>query len=218
MPRYTVTENPPPFKTGESTTTEIDTDADIPLVGQRIFSNPLVDTPAYTIIQSVPARPPKTIVNTTVINNTTIINPGENVEISAEYFNTLSLSNISGRTLLSNNGAGPDTYDDNNTPIWNTAFMRIESTVLKEVLDIQLSFTVNTDTLGGAFEIESNNGAVIDIIEEEITIQQQDYTIALKIIVDQDSIDNGIQFFITPELGMTISVTNYSLLIIKGQC
>ena len=41
MPRYTVTENPPPFKTGESTTTEIDTDADIPLVGQRIFSNPL---------------------------------------------------------------------------------------------------------------------------------------------------------------------------------
>lgn len=217
MSLYTVTENPAPFKKGETTTTTMDTNANISFVSQAVTTNNrLTNFPVYSVIQVTPAKPITTIINTTTINNTTIINTGEGIKISAEYYNTLPLVNISSRTLLSNNGGGGNTYDDNPTPIWNTALMRLQPTVLKEVFDISLKFTLTTDTLGGTFEVEAFNNTKIDIIEEEINIQQQDYIIRFNLVIDQRSIDNGVSFFITPELGMSISVTNYSLLIVRG--
>lgn len=85
----------------------------------------------------------------------------------------------------------------------------------KKFLEVILSFTLTTDTLGGSFEIEAYDGTAIEVIEEDITIQQQDYSTRFRIITNQDSITNGIKFFITPELGMTLNITNFSLLIIK---
>jgi hypothetical protein len=217
MPLYRVTENPPPFKQGNPSSTVMNTDANVGLIPQVITTNRLTDFPIYKVIQSVPIKPPTTIINTTtIVNNTTIINPNGGINISAEYFNTLLLNNISTRTLLINNGGGTNTYDDSTSPIWDTALMKLKPSILKEVFDVSLKFTVSTDTLGGAFEVEAFSNIKIDIIEEEINIQQQDYTIRFKLVADQRAIDNGIYFFITPELGMTISITDYSLLVVRG--
>lgn len=216
MPLYTVTENPPPFTQGESDTTTFDSSARPAIEFDVVMDNRLVSTPAYRIIQSPPIKQKTTTVRTTVINNTTIVNKGDSMKLSAEYENTLLLENISGRTLLSNDGGGPKTYDDTGSPIWDSANMKIVCMNLKEVLDVQLRFSMTSDTLGGAFEIEAYNGSKVDIIEEEINIQEQDFTIRFRIIIDQNSIDNGIQFYITPELGMTVSVNEFSLVIVKG--
>lgn len=213
---YTITENPSPFKKGESETISFNSEARPGIEFDIVIDNRLVTTPIYRIVQSPPLRQQNINVNRTVIEQNISVVNGENIEISAEYFNTFLINNISTRTLLINNGGGVNTYDDNISNIYNTTSMSITPTLLKEVLDIQLKFRVQSDTLGGDFKIEAFNGSTIDIIEQVVNIQDQYYTIKFKLVVSQDSIDNGIQFFITPEEGMTLSINDYSLLIIKG--
>ena len=218
MPTYTIVENPPPFKSGITTTQTIDAD-DATILESAVIENRLVDVPVYTIIQvGTGGAVPTPTINNTVIEQTFNI-VSTNVEVAALYENISSNANISSRTQLINDGLGSTTYDDNTTPIWNTIVNKIEPTILKEVLDIQLRFKLTTDTLGGTFEIDlDRNGInpIIDTIEEDIRIQDQDYTIRFKIVVDQDMIDNGICIFIKPELGMTLTVLDFSLLITKG--
>lgn len=215
MPKYTVVENPAPFTQGESTTSSIN----IALNNQQSYvkkiSNRLIDVPVYNVIQKAPIKSPNTVVNTTVLNqDITIINEGS-TKVSAQYNNISLINNITTRRQLINDGLGPNSYDDNLIPIWSTLVNQINCSMSKKFLEVILSYTLTTDTLGGAFEVEAFSGSVIEIIEEDITIQEQDFSTRFRIITNQDSITNGIKFFITPELGMILNITNFSLLIIK---
>lgn len=214
--KYTVTENPPPFTEGLSTTTSITVDLDKPpQIKEQIFSNRLINFPTYTIIQRVPTKSSSTIVNSTVINqDITIINQGNNNRTTAEYYHSSAMS-LNSRTQIINNG-GLGTYDDNTSPIWSTTTNRIICTTLKDIINITVNVKCTTDTLGGSFEIEINNGTILDIIENNINIQNQDFNIEFNVVVDQNSIMNGVAIFITPELGMTLNINTSSLLIIKG--
>lgn len=214
--KYKVVENPPPGKRGISTITEMNTDTkNILSIGERFNSNRNVDIPLYNVVQRVAPLPPRTIVNNTIINQEITINNSGTAKVAAEYFHSLPINNITTRTQIINNGAGLGTYDDNTLPIWNVNTSTLSVDAPKKFFEIILSFTLTTDTLGGAFEIEAYNGTSIEIIEEDITIQQQDFTTRFRIISDNNSITNGIRFFITPELGMKINITNFSILIIK---
>lgn len=213
--KYTVVENPAPFTQGESTTSSIN----IALNNQQSYvkriSNQLIDIPIYNVIQKAPIKSTNTVVNTTVLNqDITIINEGS-TKIGAQYNNLSLMNNIISRTQFINDGLGLNSYDDNTIPIWSTLINQINCSMPKKFLEVILSYTLTTDTLGGAFEIEAFNGSSIEIIEEDITIQEQDFSTRFRIITNQDSITNGIKFFITPELGMTLNITNFSLLIIK---
>lgn len=212
--RYTIIENPPPYTQGLTTTSSFNTQIYKPIVNQR-FSNKLIDNPSYNIIQAIPPKLPGTVVNSTIINQEiTIVNQGNN-KLGAQYIHTNPISNINTRTQLINNG-GLATYDDNPTPIWSTTNNKLLCTVLKEFIQVVINIKCSTNTLGGAFEIEANNGTVLHIIESNITIQNQDFNIEFNIITDQNCVTNGLQFFISPELGMNLNISNFSLLIIKG--
>lgn len=211
--RYTITENPPPFTNGVSTTTQFNTDSNGPRIIQEVFDNRLTTIPIFNIIQKAPIKSPSTTVNNTVINqDITIINQG-NSKVSAQYNHTNIINDITTRTQLINNG-GLGTYDDNLSPIWATN--KILSTAVKEFINIIINIKCTTDTLGGAFEIELNNGTVLDIIESNINIQDQDFNIEFNVITDLNTVTNGIRLFITPELGMSLNISTFSLLIIKG--
>lgn len=213
--KYTVVENPAPYTQGESTTSSINIELSNQQSYIRRTSNRLVDVPIYNVIQRAPIKSTNTVVNTTILNqDITIINEGS-TKVSAQYNNLSLMNNIISRTQFINDGLGLNSYDDNTIPIWSTLINQINCSMPKKFLEVILSYTLTTDTLGGAFEIEAFNGSTIEIIEEDITIQEQDFSTRFRIITNQDSITNGIKFFITPELGMTLNITNFSLLIIK---
>ena len=213
--KYTVVENPAPYTQGESTTSSINIELSNQQSYIRRTSNRLVDVPIYNVIQRAPIKSTNTVVNTTILNqDITIINEGS-TKVSAQYNNLSLMNNIISRTQFINDGLGLNSYDDNTIPIWSTLINQINCSMPKKFLEVILSYTLTTDTLGGAFEIEAFNGSIIEIIEEDITIQEQDFSTRFRIITNQDSITNGIKFFITPELGMTLNITNFSLLIIK---
>lgn len=213
--KYTVVENPAPYTQGESTTSSINIELSNQQSYIRRTSNRLLDVPIYNVIQRAPIKSTNTVVNTTILNqDITIINEGS-TKVSAQYNNLSLMNNIVSRTQFINDGLGLNSYDDNTIPIWSTLINQINCSMPKKFLEVILSYTLTTDTLGGAFEIEASNGSIIEIIEEDITIQEQDFSTRFRIITNQDSITNGIKFFITPELGMTLNITNFSLLIIK---
>ena len=213
--KYTVVENPAPYTQGESTTSSINIELSNQQSYIRRTSNRLLDVPIYNVIQRAPIKSTNTVVNTTILNqDITIINEGS-TKVSAQYNNLSLMNNITSRTQFINDGLGLNSYDDNTIPIWSTLINQINCSMPKKFLEVILSYTLTTDTLGGAFEIEAFNGSIIEIIEEDITIQEQDFSTRFRIITNQDSITNGIKFFITPELGMTLNITNFSLLIIK---
>jgi hypothetical protein len=214
--KYTVTENPPPYTQGLSTTSSINTELNRPSIYRQPQTGRLVNIPAYNITPKVAIKSPATTVNNTTINQEiTIINQGNNSRTSAQYNNTNIINPITTRTQLINNG-GLGTYDDNSTPVWSTITNKIICNNIKELLSVTLNLKCSTNTLGGSFEIEANNGAVIDIIETGHQIQNQDFNIEFTIVTDQNCVTNGIGLFITPELGMTININDFSLLIIKG--
>lgn len=213
--KYTVTENPPPYTQGLSTTSSINVELNRPIINRQKISNRLIDIPAYNIIQRVPIKSPATTINNTTLNQEiTIINQGSS-KTSARYNNTNTITPITTRTQLTNNG-GLGTYDDNNSPIWSTTINKLICNSIKEFLSITLTLKCSTNTLGGSFEVEANNGTVLDIIEVGHQIQNQDFNIEFTIVTDQNCVTNGIRFFITPELGMSLNINNSSLLIIKG--
>lgn len=213
--KYTVVENPAPYTQGESTTSSINIELSNQQSYIRRTSNRLLDVPLYNVIQRAPIKSTNTVVNTTILNqDITIINEGS-TKVSAQYNNLSLMNSINSRTQFINDGLGLNSYDDNPIPIWSTLLNQINCSMPKKFLEVILSYTLTTDTLGGAFEIEAFNGSIIEIIEEDITIQEQDFSTRFRIITNQDSITNGIKFFITPELGMTLNIANFSLLIIK---
>lgn len=216
MPKYTVVENPPPFTQGATTVSSIVVKLNNNQNYIRRASSRLTDTPIYNIIQAeAPIKTSETIVNNTIVNQEiTIINEGS-TKIAAQYNNLSIMNNINNRTQFINDGLGINTYDDNNIPIWSTLINQINCSMPKKFLEVILSYTLTTDTLGGSFEVEAYDGTALEIIEEDITIQEQDYSTRFRIITNNNSITNGIKFFITPELGMTLNLTNFSLLIIK---
>lgn len=205
MPRYTIVENPPPFTQGQSTTSSIN----VQINNRQIYNNP------YRLIQLAPIKSENTVLNNTVINQEiTVINEGSQ-KTSAEYKNLSAMSNITTRRQLINDGLGIGSYDDNNPTIWSVIINQITCSMNKKFIEAILSFTATTDTLGGAFEIEAYDGTPLRKIEETISIEEQDFSIRFRLITNQNSITNGIKFFITPELGMKITITNFSLVLIK---
>lgn len=210
MPKkYTITENPPPFKKGPSTTTSFIT----PNINE-FNNNKTIEFPSYNII-TINNTPKPTILNSTTINQEiTVVNQGIG-RVSAQYTHSNSINNIINRRQLLNNGA-LNTYDDNVIPIWNTLTSKLLPQNIKEFLTVTLSIKCTTDTLGGSFEIELNDGTSLDIIENNITIQNQDFNIEFNIVATSSAVTNGLSFFITPELGMAINISEFSLLIIKG--
>ena len=217
---YRITENPPPGKTGESLVKVIDDSSlvAIPLVPVR--SEPrLVHFPYYTIvtdgttnkINQRPAATPPIIIETTVVNSSATLS-------SLYEDNTAGIANISSRTPVTNNGLGADTFEDILPPIWDKILNQINSYSTKEIIEVQLRFTVSTDTLGGAFEIQletlsTNN--IIDTQEFNTNIQEQDYTVIFKIVTRPDDVTSGIGIYIEPELGMTLSLTNIEFVFIR---
>lgn len=214
--KYTVVENPPPFTQGATTVSSIVVKLNNNQSYVKRANSRLTDTPIYNVTQiAAPIKTKETIINNTIVNQEiTIINEGS-TKVAAQYSNLSAMTNINNRRQFINDGLGTNTYDDNTTPIWSTLINQINCSMPKKFLEVILSFTLTTDTLGGSFEIEAYDGTAIEVIEEDITIQQQDYSTRFRIITNQDSITNGIRFFITPELGMTLNITNFSLLIIK---
>lgn len=205
MPRYTIVENPPPFTQGQSTTSSIN----VQINNRQVYNNP------YRLIQLAPIKSENTVLNNTVINQEiTVINEGSQ-KTSAEYKNLSAMSNITTRRQLINDGLGVGSYDDNNPTIWSVIINQITCSMNKKFIEAILSFTATTDTLGGAFEIEAYDGTPLRKIEETISIEEQDFSIRFRLITNQNSITNGIKFFITPELGMKLTITNFSLVIIK---
>lgn len=214
--KYTVVENPPPFTQGATTVSSIVVKLNNNQSYVKRANSRLTDTPIYNVTQiTAPIKTKETIINNTIVNQEiTIINEGS-TKVAAQYNNLSAMTNINNRRQFINDGLGTNTYDDNTTPIWSTLINQINCSMPKKFLEVILSYTLTTDTLGGSFEIEAYDGTAIEVIEEDITIQQQDYSTRFRIITNQDSITNGIKFFITPELGMTLNITNFSLLIIK---
>lgn len=205
MPRYTIVENPPPFTQGQSTTSSIN----VQINNRQIYNNP------YRLIQLAPIKSENTVLNNTIINQEiTVINEGSQ-KTSAEYKNLSAMSNITTRRQLINDGLGIGSYDDNNPTIWSVIVNQITCSMNKKFIEAILSFTATTDTLGGAFEIEAYDGTPLRKVEETISIEEQDFSIRFRLITNQNSITNGIKFFITPELGMKITITNFSLVLIK---
>lgn len=215
MPKYTVVENPPPFTQGQSTTSSIITTLNNNQSRFLNSSNRLIDTPYYNVIQRALVKAPTTIVNTTVLNQDIDIFNSGSIRTSAEYKNLSVMNSIQTRTQFINDGLDTRTYDDNNPPIWSTLINQLNSNILKEYIDIVLKFRVQTDTLGGTFEIEVFDGTVCYQTSRTINIEEQAFNVNFKLITNQNSITNGIKFFITPEMGMTLNVNNFSLLIIK---
>ncbi len=214
--KYTVVENPPPFTQGATTVSSIVVKLNNNQSYIKRANSRLIDTPIYNVTQiTAPIKTKETIINNTIVNQEiTIINEGT-TKIAAQYNNLSAMTNINNRRQFINDGLGTNTYDDNTIPIWSTLINQINCSMPKKFLEVILSYTLTTDTLGGSFEIEAYNGTAIEVIEEDITIQEQDFSTRFRIITNQDSITNGIKFFITPELGMTLNITNFSLLIIK---
>lgn len=214
--KYTVVENPPPFTQGATTVSSIVVKLNNNQSYVKRANSRLTDTPIYNVTQiTAPIKTKETIINNTIVNQEiSIINEGS-TKVAAQYNNLSAMTNINNRRQFINDGLGTNTYDDNTTPIWSTLINQINCSMPKKFLEVILSYTLTTDTLGGSFEIEAYDGTAIEVIEEDITIQQQDYSTRFRIITNQDSITNGIKFFITPELGMTLNITNFSLLIIK---
>jgi hypothetical protein len=215
MKKYTITENPAPFKQGISTTTSFN-NFNPSTIAERT-NNKLIDIPTPVVINVPISKPPATILNSTVINQEiNILNQGNSTRITAVYNHSNSINNITTKTALINDGLGVGSYDDNNNVVWASNINRIVSSNLKEIIVVTINLKCSTDTLGGAFELEVSNGNVLDIIENNINIQNQDFNIETTIVVDQTTINNGVQLFLKPEVGMSITVSNFSLLIIKG--
>jgi hypothetical protein len=217
MKKYTVTENPAPFTEGESTIASMNIPYRRPQ-DIRPISNRLVSIPSYTSIEAIDVNfKPPIQVNSTIINQEiNILNQGNSTRITALYNHSNSINNITTKTALINDGLGIGSYDDNNNVVWTSNTNRITSNNLKEIIVVTINLKCSTDTLGGAFELEVNNGNVLDIIENNINIQNQDFNIETTIVVDQTTINNGVQFFLKPEIGMSLTISNFSLLIIKG--
>jgi len=213
---YTVNEGPAPFKDGERSTTVIENTDSVDLIINNSLTNRLVNVPRYVIIpRKNTVRPPNTV-NTTVINQ--VVSGSSGSSFKAQYTHAGTQANIVMRTKLSNNGNGVGSYDDNPSPVWNVVKNELVSVAAGELIEIQIRFQSQTDTLGGAFEIELDKGGdspIIDIQEYDQTNQFQDYTITFKVVSDSDFVANNACIFIKPELGMTLSISNLSFLILK---
>lgn len=217
---YTINEGPPPFRDGKRNQTRIDdTTGGVDIIiglNNVVESNRLLDVKPYTIITREPTPTPPNTVNTTIVNNVIQVSGGQSFK--AEYVHAGTQSAITSRTKLINNGNGVGTYDENPSPVWNIVTNELVSQAPGEIIEIQLRFQAQTDTLGGAFEIELDKGGanpIIDIQEHDQTNQFQDYTIIFKVVSDSDFANNNACIYIKPELGMTLSISNLSFLILK---
>lgn len=217
---YTTNEGAAPFRDddGKRNITFIsDTDRPDLLFSEQdtLLRNRLIDVRRYRIVQQKPVVQPPNTVNTTVINN---IVQGGGPAFKATYVHAGTQSGITSRTKLINNGNGVGTYDENSSPAWNVVTNELVSQAVGEIIELQLRFQSQTDTLGGAFEIELDKGGanpIIDIQEYDQTNQFQDYTIIFKVVSDSDFVNNNACIYIKPELGMTLSISNLSFLILK---
>lgn len=216
--KYTILENPVPGTKGPSYYTELGLDDNSVYVEEREnTSGRLTDFRSYRIVPARKPRP-KTEINTVhVTQNITYIESDEGIELSSVYINLSQMVNKTEKFQLINDGLGEGTYDDSSVAMWDTIINELTISDLKGVYDIQLCFDITTDTLGGTFELSAESkGKVIDIIEEDVHIQNQDFTLRFKIIANEELVNNNVQFYMKPELGMKISVNNFKIVIIRG--
>lgn len=216
---YRITENPPPGKSGVSSSQSFDdTNAEDQFVILPPGDRPrLVEFPFYTIVndgatgrRELPTAPSPIVIETTVVNSS--------ATLSARYVDTVGLTGINARTLLTNDGLGASTFSDMPLPIWDTSANKINVYNDKEIIELQIRLRASTDTLGGAFELELETIStltVIDTQEYNINIQEQDYTITYKIVTSTDDATNGINIYVKPELGMSLDLTNIEFVFIR---
>ena len=143
---------------------------------------------------------------------TTIINTAV---ATAEYRHSGTMSNVNGRTGIQINGVSIGSYDDTGYLAWNDNKIRARG--IGQTLEVQLQFRATTDTLGGLFNIEINKGGsdpILDTQDHTINTVTQDFTITSNIVVDDDFLNNGAEIFITPEVGMNLTINNLEILII----
>lgn len=224
---YRVTENPPPDpapgirnpRTGATHVTTFD-DSDveiIPINDVTAQQSQLVRYPFYQIVNTsptgrreTPSAPTPVIIQPTIINSS--------ATLSSIYDDLAGMSTITARTKVTNDGGGPDTSFDIVPVIWDTGSNVINVYAEKEIIEVQIRFTVATDTLGGAFELdlESVTGAeLIHREEKSVNIQDQDFTINLKVVTKSAWMVGGICIFIKPELGMSIDLSDIEFTFIK---
>lgn len=215
---YIVTENPPPGKTGQSFKQVIDDSNFDGLVETIILDNRLVEIPlTIGVTQVVPIETNNINVNSVVINNT-VTNNIDSAVVTAKYDHSIDILGITTSTTLVNDGLGVETFDNNTSPVWNTSTNKLIAQSINEVYQLQLRFKSDTDTLGGAFEIEVNKGGVDPIIDQqEHTINKLDqtFTSTFNLIVDNDFLNNGASIIVSPELGMSLDIKELEFVIIK---
>lgn len=227
---YTIIENPPPgkrnsesittvqsFNDDEKTLSQLSVGTSVgELLESRSRTQPYVVISNQPIILPARDRSNPTIIQPIIINNN--LSAGSAV-ISARYENSGSINSITSRTLFTNNGLGSRTQDNNTPNIWTLTTNTIDVQSANEIIEVQIRFTASTDTLGGAFELELEsilNSFVIDKQEFNINIQDQDYTAVYKVLTTTNDAAAGIRIYITPELGMTLNLTDIEFIFIKS--
>jgi len=221
---YTINEGPAPLRNNSDNNriiTFIPNNKTVDIVSaesETLITNRLVDMRKYTIQPRQPQANLPNTVNTTIVNNIVQVSGSGGTLIKAKYIHVGTQGPFTMKTKLINNGNGIGTFDENDIPIWNTTTNELVNSVVGEVIEIQIRFQTETDTLGGSFEIEIDkrgSNPILDIQEYTQTNQFQDYTIIFKVICDADFVSNNACINIKPELGMNLSISNLSFLILK---
>lgn len=160
------------------------------------------------------ANPPQLLTPTSPTpTSPTVVNQG-----AARYLGTVNTNNIISRTQLNIDGNLSGSYDDTGYVSWDGS--KIKGRELKQLIEVQLQFSITTDTLGGQFNIEFNQGGIDPIlVSQDLTINaiSQDYTINANLVVDNDFLTDGARIFLTPELGMKIDISNLELLLFTNK-
>lgn len=131
---------------------------------------------------------------------------------------TQRIENIEGYTRIVNNGEGERTYSDIVPSIWDVQYNRMLIRDVKLVLDVQLRFTLRTNTLGGIYEIQVKslfNDRLIDSQKEAVEVQNQTYTIDFRIVTTIEDTKAGIGFYIEPEEGMSLTMYETSFIFVR---
>ena len=225
MPRYKITENPPPFTQGETTVTEIDTDADVGLISQLVSTNRLIDTPLYKVIQSVsaPARPPKTI----VINNEIIIQEGSQEKSQAEgvkysiYTHSETINNITSKIILPFNNIGSENLTkDIQPPVWNINDGVLSFTEVGKIYKVIILLRATTNVLDAVIEVglESVNNINDFIIHREqrfLLRQVNDLVIELRITTNPTLLNTPFNLYFDTLGDDSITLSDMFLQIVK---
>ena len=217
---YIIIENAPPGKRG-STQSQVVNDENFAVNNglgdsQNRLQPYVVLNPEDIIVPAPRASSGPTILQPIIVN-TPVSNEEEMEEKFAAKVFTSVYDDISGITditsmkLMTNDAQGPNTKVDSDFAAWNSDTNTITINKENEFIELQINLTVYTDTLGGSFEVElidKESSESLGKQESTVNIQNQDFALSYKFISNENNKKQGIKIYITPELGMKISLTD----------